>query len=576
MTDPNKRLFDQIHVRAYSLGDEPYETAHIDAKKAKLYDCRADYRDIAYFNFLPSYADPLLSRGIALDEQSFDTRHHLDSISLDLLPHNWIVPYFAFDGDSESGTGATTFVSGINAYPVPNRLRNATNLYRGGVRIEPRKFHATLEEGGTTFRDDENLFQTPGSTNYGNAPTTYFGQTLDLTNLIGAYGIRGTSTYSKAILTASPVTWVDFFGQFLYSQPSTSVNYQQFDTGNQVLENQLLFYTGQQYILSAAAKMPHTTASGGAEIRPMHRLRITEAWLTDRLHNAGNASSTNQLFASQVSSSSIAALLSYSLATNYNQNEIDVLYDPTSKLTLRGGYRYVWGDASDVAFPPAGLASSDQAKLRRNVGIGSVSFRPSGKLSLTGEAEAGSNGGEYFRTSLYNYQKARAQVRYQATSSLNITADFNLLENQNPAAGSTYDYWAIQESLSLLWLPAGGKFGDFQVSYSRSDLRSEIGYLEPEDLTQQISSYIDNSHTGMGVFDFKLPRGVKLSAGGSFFVSTGSRPTSFYEPTAKLWIPVHKHAAFFTEWSYYGYGEVFYLYEGFRTHAVVAGMRLMR
>ena len=58
--DPKHRLFDQIHVRAYSWGDEPYETFHLDAKKSKLYDFTADYRDIAYFNNLPSYADPLL------------------------------------------------------------------------------------------------------------------------------------------------------------------------------------------------------------------------------------------------------------------------------------------------------------------------------------------------------------------------------------------------------------------------------------------------------------------------------------------------------------------------------------
>ena len=76
----------------------------------------------------------------------------------------------------------------------------------------------------------------------------------------------------------------------------------------------------------------------------------------------------------------MAALLASSLVTNYSQEEIDVFYDATSKLTLRGGYRYVWGDANDAVLPPAGLMSSDQAKLRRNVGIGGVTFRPSQKI----------------------------------------------------------------------------------------------------------------------------------------------------------------------------------------------------
>src|SRR5512135_3343542 len=32
LTDPQHRAFDQIRVRAYSWGDEPYQTVHLDAK----------------------------------------------------------------------------------------------------------------------------------------------------------------------------------------------------------------------------------------------------------------------------------------------------------------------------------------------------------------------------------------------------------------------------------------------------------------------------------------------------------------------------------------------------------------
>ena len=56
--DPKHRLFDEIRVRASGWGDDPYQIFHLDAKKSKVYDFSADYRDIAYFDFLPSYADP--------------------------------------------------------------------------------------------------------------------------------------------------------------------------------------------------------------------------------------------------------------------------------------------------------------------------------------------------------------------------------------------------------------------------------------------------------------------------------------------------------------------------------------
>jgi hypothetical protein len=112
ITDPKRRAFDRIRVQAYSWGDEPYETLHLNATKSNIYDFTADYRDFAYFNFLPSYADPLLARGIVLNEQSFDTRRRLGSFQLDLLPNHWFVPYFAYDRDSSSGTGATAFCHG--------------------------------------------------------------------------------------------------------------------------------------------------------------------------------------------------------------------------------------------------------------------------------------------------------------------------------------------------------------------------------------------------------------------------------------------------------------------------------
>jgi hypothetical protein len=592
ITDPNHHFFDVIHVRASDWGGDPYSTVHVDARKAKRYDFNADYRDIAYFSFSPSFADPLLTNGsangIALNQQSFDTHRRFANFTLDLLPGNWFIPYIGYESDSGSGNGVTTFVSNGNSYPVPNQMNDQTHLYRGGIRFELKRFHATLEEGGTTFKNDQSLFQnpstSPGSINYGDVLTPVIQQTLDLTGLEAAYGIRGSSIYSKGLFTASPVSWLDLYGQFLYSQPESTVNYQEAATGNLYLQSQVLFYSGEQFLFSAEAKMPHTTASFGAEMRPLRRVRITESWLTDRLHNAGSASS-NQLISGTGISQQTAAVLASSLATNYNQAEIDIFFDATSKLTLRGGYRYMWGEANDAVLPPADLVSSDRGKQRSNIGLGAVTFRPIQKLSLTGEVESGWSGGVYFRTSLYDYQKARAQARYQATKSLNLSADFTILDNHDPLPGVNFNYLVRQESLSILWSPAGGKRLDFEATYSRSDLRSEIGYLEPEFLTPDTSLYHDNSHIATGLFNLNLPslnraKGSrltpKLTAGGSFFISTGSNPSNSYQPIAKLLLPLGKNVNWFTEWRYYGYGEAFYLYEGFRAHLVTTGLRFTR
>ncbi|HEY1756153.1 MAG TPA: hypothetical protein VGG72_12195 [Bryobacteraceae bacterium] len=583
IVDPKHRLFDEIRVRASGWGDDPYETFHLDAKKSKAYEFNADYRDIAYFDFLPSYADPLLARGVTLNEQSFDTRRHMGSYRLDLLPGNWIIPYLAYDRDSGSGAGVTTFVTDANTFPAPNTLNDLTNLYRGGIRIERKRFHVTLEEGGTTFSSNQNVFQSsPGAANFGNVTTPIFGQTTELSNLLAAYGVRGSSVYSKGLITANVASWLDFYGQFLYSEPDTNVHYQQADTGNLLLQSQLLFYTSQQYLVSAAAKLPHTTGSFGMEIRPFRRLHITQSWLTDRLHNTGSAMSTNTLMGASVSAQ-MTALLASSLVTNYNQAEVIAFYDATSKVVFHVGYRYVWGDASDAVLPAEGLVSADEARLRRNVGLGGVTFRASQKLSLKAEAEVGSSGGAYFRTSLYDYEKVRAQARYQALKTLSLAADFMALINNNPTPGVNYNSRTQQESLSMFWSPGKtpGKTWNLEGSYTRSAIYSDIGYLDPGSLQPETSLYRDNAYIVTALIDIKLARGAKptanglakITAGGSLFISSGSEPTRYYQPFVKLLAPVSKKISWFGEWRYYGYGEVFSLYEGFRANLITTGLR---
>jgi len=74
---------------------------------------------------------------------------------------------------------------------------------RRACRFELRKFHATLEEGGTTFNSAQSLYQAAGATNPGTFTAPIFGQTLDLGGLAASYGITGSSTYTKALFSSN-------------------------------------------------------------------------------------------------------------------------------------------------------------------------------------------------------------------------------------------------------------------------------------------------------------------------------------------------------------------------------------
>jgi len=581
---PGKRFFDRIDVRAADWGDDPYSTLHIDVRKAKLYNFTADYRNIAYYNNLPAFADPLFTGGLILNEQAEDTRRHMSDFRLDLLPNHVFMPYLEYDHNADTGTGIANFVAGANEYPVTSLIRDSNENYRGGVRIELSRWHFKIEQGGTTFKDDEQLnagrsASGNAQTNYGNLFSPILGQTLELTSLSEAYGVRGHSIYTDASFSANPVPWADLYGTFLYSDPASTVNFTGLDTGNQVLLSEVLFYTGEQNLIAAASKMPHTSANLGAEVRPLGRLRLMPSWMTDRMHTTGS-SVGQQTLTTASGPVPIASLLNSALVSNSNQAGLDIFVDLTRKITARGGYRYVWGNASDVILPIAELAGLEQGKIRRSVWIAGLSWHPVQNAWVNLDFEDGSSGSTYFRTSLYNYQKARIRGRHQISPSFSVSASASVLKNQNPSPGINYDFLSHQESASLQYTPGGGKLWDFEGSYTRSTLRSNIAYLDPEFLITEQSFYRDNSHTLTAMFDFNLPGWLgyktKLAFGGSAFLSSGSNPTTFYQPAAKLSVALRKNVSWISEWRYYGFGESFYLYQGFRTEMVTTGVRFTR
>ena len=569
--DPKRRLFDRVDARGYAWGD-PYNTAHVEVQKSSIYDFNFDYRNIWYFNALPSFANPLAPNGI--DEQSFDVRRHMLDASLDLRPGKRIIPYLAFSHSSEFGHGIATWLQdAANEYAVPVLPREGTNNYRGGVRFEYNKFHVTLEEGGTTFKDDEQA-----SANYfnpGDRGTPFLGQNLALTNLRQIYGIRGDSTYSRGLFTATPTSWLSLSGQFMFSQPKIDVNYSDFATGNLVLSSSLLFYTSQTGMATGAAKQPHVSGNAGFELRPLKRLRIVESWMTDRYHDAAFG-----LFTQVLKPASISTAMPNEQAVNFNQQQMDAMYDLTSKLTLRGGWRYVWGDATVLAGSLSQSGNFASGQLKRQIGLAGVTFRPLQKVSMSVDYEASSSDNIYFRTSLNDYHKARGQVRYQATGSLSLQGNFTVLNNQNPSPDIKYDFQSRDTAVALYWTPNGGKRVTFTGQYDRYTLRSDIGYRDLPFLTSAVSTYHENAHIASSSTDVALPgyAGMmpKLTFGGSLFVSSLSRPTRFYEPMGRLTLPVQKNISLYAEWRWYGMGEPFYLYEGFRTHAFITGVRITK
>ena len=574
--DRTRRLFDRIDFRAHSWGGDPYNSAQIEAKRDGTYEFSFDYRNIAYFNCLPSFANPRRDRGILDSQRTFDILRRTSDIRLNLRPGRKWSPYAAYSRSSGSGSGQTVFVSQGNEYMVPNRLSDHTNTYSAGIELDLGGLHATLEQGGTTLRDNQEVFNSAG--NPGNVTLPLLGQQLLLTNLLQSYNVAGTSIYSTAKLTARPASWVDIYGQFLYSQPRVDASYSHDSRGNFVLFRELQFYAGEQSLISSDVRLPHSSASIATELRPASRARILYSWMTDRLHSASEALASSQfLFSAQpIPADSNGA--SDRFVWHHNQQEFRLHYDLTSKVVLKGGYRSIWGDASVRAGQFRFIQSLESGVLRQHVALGGIGFRAE-NASLSADIEVSPGDRNYFRTSLQQYRRAKIRGRYQMRPSFTIAADVSYLVNEYPAPAVRLDMAASQNSLSITWMPGGGKRLMLVGTYSRLTYRSALLYREPSTREADRSIYRTRDHVATGVLAFAPFRGgvtrARVSLGGAFYRSSGTRPASYYQPLAKLSIRAHKRVDWISEWRWHGLSQSLYAFEAFRAHLFLAGLRVL-
>jgi hypothetical protein len=215
--------------------------------------------------------------------------------------------------------------------------------------------------------------------------------------------------------------------------------------------------------------------------------------------------------------------------------------------------------------------------------LAGVNYRFAQKLSANIDAEVARGDRAYFRTSLRNYERIRARVRYQATQNLQLGWTGAYLNNDNPNVFSRvqpgdYDLTTLDHSYAFVWTPAGGNRFRASGEYSRLNWKSDILYVAPQDLVPERSRYRENGHAGSLMVDFVPARGSdfapRFTAGGSFIRSSGSRPTRYLQPVIRAAFPVYRHIEFIGEWRYWGLSQPNYRFEHFRNNQATLSLRI--
>lgn len=561
LLNPTHEAFDRFEFHGTNWFD-PYATVRANVSLTNVYSFTFDYRDVNYYNFLPSFADLTVGQGVYLNQNSYDMRTKTLDTQLDLLPGTRFQPYVAYGHYANNGTGISDYVLPQNEYPLPYTSIYSTDNLRGGLRIEFPKWHVTVEGGGTQYRDYEQLVDTTNGVLFGNRSVPYLGQTLMLTNASAMDQVKGNSGYGRGTFTASPFKWLDLSGQFLYSQPSLNSVETEVANGVIVTPDNLGFLAALDSTLKAYAQQPHTTGGFGAEIRPIKRIRVLESYSTDRLHSSGTLAEPLYDVTRFVS--------------NYSQNEVNVLFDITHWLTVRGGYRYVWGDSvvpiSELGDPPT--MTTERGTLKRNVVLAGFAFVPNAKLRASWDFEKSfGNNTAYFLTSLTDYTKSRLNVQYKPMEKLQFSFVSSVLKNSapTPVVANSSSFWTTGASLAYTPINRISFVGE----YTYTDFSTNYGYLIPTTFNTAISIYDERANTASGYVELGF-KGFQASLGGSLFISSGSRPTRFYQPLARLSFRINRYLDWKTEWHYYCLGETLYQYEGFRANTFATGLRISK
>lgn len=563
LTPGGNRWLDAMRLTGSGWGD-PMNALHLTMDKASLYRFTFSYRNMAYFNALPSFANPLNT----FSQRSFDTRQRLWNADLDLRPGKRLQPFFSVGRQSGNGFGVSPIVVDENSYPAASVIDYGYLQFRGGVHFDSERWRFTLEQGGGRFHDDTAL--SLDGRDPGNRFVPYLGRRLTLDRATQAYAVTGENVYSSGEVTVSPWKWVDLTGQFFYSQPKSDVRFTENAQGTLIWLETLRFVNGQQSIVTGYANQPRTSGAFNVELRPWNRVRILESWQTVRTHNAGSVLGLTTLDQRALPGRNEADRLVW----NQSEQQVQAIVDVTKFLTLQGGHRYLWGDAQVRRGTLSTGPGQEAGLLRRHVGLAGFVLRPTSRLTVNANAEVGRGDRTYFRTSLQNYEQIRLRARYRISDAWQASLRYGRTDNGNPTPGVNLNFSAQQTGAALQWTR---QTVSVSADYTRSTIWNDLLFFDPETYGSLRSLYRDNAHTAALAATWSLPKNrASLTLGGSLFRSTGSRPTRYYQPLVRLLVPVRKHVQLLGEWRQVSMGQAFYTNEAFGVQQLTVGLRMSR
>jgi hypothetical protein len=564
-------LFDRLDLSVNNWGGDPYNTFRLNFGRGDLYEFRADYRNLNYYNFIPTLDNPLASKGTLFGQHSLNVTYRTTDLELKLFPHSKVRPYVAYSRASGFGPGFTTFAVTGNEFLLDTRWQYAANDYRGGVEISLPKLTLTVEQGYRRLRNDTGV--TDAGNPSGNTNRPYIGETVNLESLNRGYHDRTGIPVSKVLAKYTPFEKLKITGRYIYSMADLESSLGEVRTGNLITLEERLVYGAALDSFNAQAKKPDHNGAFLIEFSPFSRLTLLDQFDTRSLHVSGSTLMSSTYFHSRPLSgepppsydSNISHLLDNWLTYDQVRNQFEAELDLGGGFSARGGHRYTYSEAS-LANLVDGKEDPATADLTQHTGIVGLNYRPGRWMHLGLDYETNYSKGLLTRTDLLNYDQLKFDWHVNPWKTLGFSGRIALLQNTNPKSDIDFKSHNRNYSVAVNYEP-NERFS-LNLDYERSNLLSDIAILLPQTLKLDRSYFDERGSSVGGSMGVGIYRGWRTDFGYRAILNAGSFPLSYYQPFAIMSVPLPSHLAFKTYWQYFGYNEKGTSLQDYRGHMV--------
>jgi len=575
-------LFDLLTYSMTSWGGDPYNAASLRVEKRGLYRFDFGYSRIVYYNFLPTFANPLLGRGEQLGQHSMDAARRRSEYRLTFFPDADFRIHLAYERNTQFGSAFTTFPIGLDEFVLLDPPRTTMDEYRVGVDVRLGRLRLTVEQGFRAFKNDIHTSQPEGAINLGNStnpanPTSANPQQILLQTFARDSGIRGLVPTTRLGLHGHLHRTFSLSGRFAYSDANLDFTRQERATGTLFDLSALRYVTAQTSTSLAHASRPNALADASVNYRPHRRLTFTNTTRFQHFTIAGDVRTrTEQQLSADLrgplpspQTRVVAEWLGAHTSVDSFANYVEGAVELTPHLILRAGHRFTHRRAS-LLRPEAG--EREESELNAHAVLGGLSLRATPALRLFAQIERGSSDTVFTRVAPRRFTRLRTRAQYRPITSLTLGLQLLVTDarNPNPLVDGVQRNRGL--TLTTLWTP--GERCALSLSYTRTDITSAILVLHPRLRTIESSQYTANDNFVDGDLILSPLRNLRLALGYSVVNAQGTLPLNFHQPRGMIAYTFPKRFTWSVGWRWYGYNQKGLALEDYRAHTLTGSLKI--